>query len=69
MELGSKGWILPISRVGGNEWRVKGEANCEERRGQGTGDGSFGDGCLDGVKGIVLGRLRHGAPKEMGRGE
>jgi hypothetical protein len=31
--LGSKGWILPISRMGVNEWRVKPEANLEERRG------------------------------------
>jgi hypothetical protein len=30
MELGSKEWFLPISRMGGNQWRVKGEANLEE---------------------------------------
>jgi hypothetical protein len=32
---GSKGWILPISRMGVNEWRVRPEANREERRGHG----------------------------------
>jgi hypothetical protein len=32
---GSKRWILPISRMGVSEWRVKGEANLEERRGHG----------------------------------
>ena len=41
----------------------------EKPRETGTGDAGFGDGFLDGVKGIILERLRHGAPKEMGRGE
>jgi hypothetical protein len=43
MELGSKESILPISRVGGNEWRVKGEAvKKEEVRGQRSEDGGRG---------------------------
>jgi hypothetical protein len=35
MELGSKEWILPISRMGVNQWRLRPEANREERRGHG----------------------------------
>ena len=30
---------------------------------------AIGGGCWDEVKGIISGRVRHGAPKEMGRGE
>jgi hypothetical protein len=66
--LGSKEWILPISRMGVNQWRVKPEANREERRGQrsevrgqrsavsGQRSGGRGRGTGDGGSGCLHGR-------------
>jgi hypothetical protein len=64
MELGSKGWILPISRTGVNEWRLKPEANREERRGQrsevrGQESGGRGRGTGDLDAFMLPGRTRY----------